>query len=1052
MHFLLLKFREAWTALLAAGVVLMVLFASPDALAQEAGSVSGVILDEAKKPVVGVAVYIKGNQRGTASNVDGRYELSGVKSSDVLVFSMIGMVAQEIPVGSRSVIDVTMAAEDQTINEVVVTGYQVQRKVDLTGSVSNISSSQLMRTMPFSTEQALKGKFAGVQVMNNDGAPGGGITIKIRGASSITAGSAPLYVVDGFPYPVSDNPYDNPLSTISPDAIQSISILKDVSSTAIYGAQGANGVVLITTKKGAAGQGEVSFKASVGISTLANGIEMLGAEDYMRAYMRDMYTTGRWSNADFYEDYKNQIWKTDPDRFQFYPDFCLQNGVRQNYEVAYRGGSERIQNATTFSYTDEDGIAVNTGYRKFYFQTNNSIKILPQLTLSTNLSYERSSRTGAFWTEDNLFNEIQTFSPLIPRDWTFQDIDDNLYYTGKMDNPWRKLNDIDYSNVMNKFVGQADLQWNIHDNWFAKASFGVRIPKTEIKKFVPTTIQSGYDNGGQATYGTESGLNLRGAFQVGFDKTWSEEHHLSLNGIWEANTNEYQTFSQDYTHFNTNLGWEGIYAAESGKHVTAPAIGYEKVAMLSGVIMANYSYKDRYLVKASLRADASSKFAPSNRWGFFPSGAVGWRISEEPFFKRTNWLAKNVDNLKLRLSYGQVGNDQISPYAYVNTLASGDRMGVFGNGTISPLYTNRMMNPDIGWEVTEELNGGLDLDMFGNRLNLSIDLYTKKTTDMLLNQHLPMQSGFNTVTRNVGSVSNRGFEISLGGRIIEKQDFSWSATVNFSANRSKVLNLGNENIMLEGRNVGLGNNKENVLIKKGLPLGLFYGMQVEGIRGNWNQDNNAVTESSWWWMPSREYPYGFVSFADINGDGKVTLDDRTVIGCVNPKFIGGFNTHLRWKFIELAMDFSWSYGNDIINGNLYNLMNHGDISNRAAVYYRNTWFGNNTDGTFTPTGPIDWSGYMNDVSNSEMVEDGSFFKMNNLALTFRVPRHKLAAWKIRDISFTYSINNVFCLTSYTGYDPEVASGSSVDNRILSGVDVSSYPYARTHVFSVNFKF
>lgn len=1021
--------------------------------AQEKKSIYGYVREADEQPLVGVNIKVKGTSNGTITDMDGKYTLNNVTPGQVIVYSMIGMTTVEKTVGNQQQINVVMKSGIE-IDEVIVTGYQTQRKIDLTGSVSSLSSDQFMKTNPLSMEQALKGKIAGVQVMNNDGAPGGGITIKVRGASSITAGSSPLYVVDGFPIPISDDPLDNPLATISPDAIESISILKDVSSTAVYGAQGANGVVLITTKKGSAGMSEISVKASYGVSKLANSISMLGAEDYMRAYMRDMVMNGQWQNADFYQEYKDQIWKTDPSRFQFYPDLCLQNGTKQNYEVSYRGGTEKIQNSTILSFMNEDGIAVNTGFKRFYFQTNNSIKLLPQLTLNTNISYEHNIRSGAFWTEGNIFNEIQTFSPLVPKEWTFQEIDDNLYYTGKMDNPYRKLKDIDYSNKNHTFFGQAELVYNITDNWFVKAGMGVRTPKGETKEFVPKTIQRGYDNNGWASYGTQNALNLRGMVQAGFSKVFNEVHNLSVNAVYEANTNKYETFGQEYSQFNTDLGWEGIYDAKSGNHVKSPTIGYEKVAMLSGVFMANYSYKGRYLLKASMRADGSSKFAPNNRWGFFPSGAIGWRVSDENFFKNVSWLKKNVDNLKLRFSYGQVGNDQIASYSYAQTLASNNRQAVFGDGTISSLYTNRMANPDISWEVTEEFNGGLDLDMFNSRFNISVDLYTKKTKDMLLEQNLPRLSGFSKVTRNIGSVRNRGFEISVGGLIIDKKDFTWNATINFSANQSKVLSLGTENQMLESRPVGSASGTENVLIKKGYPLGLFYGLQLEGIRSNWYSDSNGVgsADSPWWYATEREMPYGFPSFADINGDGKINMEDRVVIGDVNPVFIGGLNTHFRWKFIELAMDFSWSYGNDIINGNIYNLMNNGDIRNKSSVYYKNAWFANNPTGTFTGPGPISWSGYMNTASNSEMVEDGSFLKMNNLAVTCHLPKKILNAWKIKDMSFTYSINNVFCLTKYSGYDPEVRSGSSVNNRILPGVDISSYPYARSHIFSFNFKY
>ena len=460
-------------------LICMFVLVSAGGFAQNTKSISGTVREKgSNETVIGATVQVKGAHNGVITNENGEYTIKNVSPGQVLVFSMIGMNTVEKTVGSQNRIDVLMDS-GVLIDEVVVTGYQTQRKVDLTGSVSSLSSDQFMQTNPLSLEQALKGKISGVQVMNNDGAPGGGITIKIRGASSITAGSSPLYVIDGFPLPISDDPLESPLATISPDAIESISILKDVSSTAIYGAQGANGVVLITTKKGAAGMSEISVKATYGISKLANSIPMLGAEDYMRAYMRDMIMSGRWQNADFYQEYKDQVWNTNPSRFQFYPDLCLQNGTKQNYEVSYRGGTERIQNSTIFSLMNEDGIAINTGFKRFYFQTNNSIKLLPQLTLNTNISYEHNIRSGAFWTEGNIFNEIQTFSPLVPKEWTFQEIDDNLYYTGKMDNPYRKLKDIDYNNKNNTFFGQAELVYNINDNWFVKGGIGVRIPKGE---------------------------------------------------------------------------------------------------------------------------------------------------------------------------------------------------------------------------------------------------------------------------------------------------------------------------------------------------------------------------------------------------------------------------------------------------------------------------------------------------------------------------------------------------------------------------------------------
>jgi TonB-linked SusC/RagA family outer membrane protein len=1033
----------------------------PSISSQQQKSVSGKVTDSSGSPLPGASVVVKGTTTGVITNSNGNYSLSNVPENAILQFSFVGMISQEIVVGTQSSINVTMQTDSYGIEEVVAVGYRTQRKVDLTGSVSSISSKELLRGQPSNVEQALKGKFAGVEIRNTDGAPGGGITIKIRGANSITAGNAPLYVIDGFPAPVSDDPFNNPLSKLSPESIESISILKDVSSTAIYGAQGANGVVLITTKKAKAGTSEFSLKASLGFSKLSKSLEMMNNEEYMKAMMQAAVMDQRWENTDFYDDYKNQIWKTDPSRFQSYQDLSMRTGLQKKYDLTYSGGTSVVRNMTTMSILDNEGVVINNGYKDYNIMSNTTVQLLPKLSIDANLAYNQNTTNGIGY-----INSVATFSPLIPKEWTFQQIDDNLFYTGKMDNPYRLLTDPEQQRIKTQFSYITELKWDIFKGLTFKGGVGIRKMGENFKKYVPPTILSSFNNEGEAQKATVDETNLRYTAQLFYTKVINEIHELSFGLVGEANSYETERFSQSYTHFNTDLGWHGIQSAKSGTFVTPPTVLYDKTDMVSGVIFGNYSLKGKYLFKGSFRADGSSKFGLENRWGYFPSGAFAWRISEEEFFK-SSFMSNFMDNLKFRISTGSVGNDQINNYIFINSLAVNDRRGVFFNssspnssnglyGSLSPTtilanYTSKMSNKAIAWEKTNELNIGIDIGMFSSRMNMTLDYYIRETNNMLLNKALPMTSGFDNVTKNIGSVGNKGIEFSLSGRIIDGNDFKWDASFNISAIRTEVLDLGGDNLMIQSRNIGNASSNENVMLQVGKPLGLLYGLQMEGIRSTWASDNNAPN-SMFWYNTQREGVYGFPSFADINGDGTVDRKDKTIIGSVQPTHIGGFNQQFVYKFLELSMDLSWSKGNDIVNGNYYNLMTIGGISNKLRTYYKAAWFANN-DGTIPGPGGGSWTGQgRNEATPSEIVEDGSYLKMNNISLGFTLPKSLIPSKSIKTLKLNYSITNLFTLTNYSGYDPEVTSGSNIENRILSGVDLSAYPYSRTHLFTLRINF
>ncbi|MDA0327169.1 MAG: SusC/RagA family TonB-linked outer membrane protein, partial [Bacteroidetes bacterium] len=854
--------------------------------------ISGRVTDKNDEPIYGATVIVPEVQRlGVATSENGEFSIQVPEAGKTLLISFIGMQTQKIEIGNQTSFNIVMEDDETNMDEVVLIGYGTKRIVDLTGAIATIGGDQLSLEQPATIEQALKGKIAGVQVINTDGAPGSGVTIKVRGASSITAGSAPLYVIDGFPYPVSDDPLDNPLTNLSPNDIESITVLKDVASTAIYGAEGANGVIIVTTKSAKNGQAEWNFKASSGFSDLTKALPMMNPEDYMRSMMMEFYMRNQYhrEEVDFYPEYAAQIWNTDPSRFKNYQDEVMRTGIRQMYELSFLGGSDIVKNSTFLSYMDDEGIAIKTGFERLYLKSDTNVKVSDKINFDANIQYSRATRTGLNWGLDGnggIFNDVASFSPLIPKEWTFKEVDENLFFTGALDNPYRKLNDIDLKDVENRFSGQIRFNYNILKGLVFKVSASLAETNSLYKKFVPTTIRSSFENNGEAQVRTTNGSNYAYLAQLSYNFNIADIHKVSLLAGYEAKGNENESVRNDYTNFEPDLGWYGIYLAQSGSHVTPPEVRYNIHEMRSGLFSGDYNYDNRYLFKASVRADASSRFGPNNKWGVFPAAALGWRISEESFYQSSSFLTKYVSNAKLRLSFGQAGNNQIQDYLYSNTLAGAERNAIFlpNPGSSGDLYTGsnqnvialnspRIANPDVSWETTTEFNLGLDLGLFDNRINVAIDYYKKETSNMLLDQELAMISGYPSQTLNVGRLGAHGIELAINATPIQKEDFSWNLAFNISANRTKVLELsGDGDQFLRGRGIG-NSNIDNILIKEGYPLGMYFGMQVEGIRNTYASNSNATKSLMWWFANEREAPYGFIAFADIDGDGSAELSD-----------------------------------------------------------------------------------------------------------------------------------------------------------------------------------
>ena len=1022
--------------------------------------ISGRVFDADGEPLPGAVVAIGDGSSGVGVTTDenGKYTIDVPSREKTLEFSFLGLKTTSVFINNRLVIDVILESDASTeLDDAVVVGYGKTKVRDLTGSISSVSSEQLNSGTPMTIDQALKGKVAGLQIMQSDGTPGGRVSIKIRGTNSITAGSSPLYVIDGFPMPYSEDPSVNPLTNIPPSSIESITILKDASSTAIYGSQGANGVILITTKTAKAGMNDLSVNVNYGVGHPARRMEMLGPEAYMMNLMRSNYTN---PNADLYDKLQSRAWE-DPSQITDWFEECTRPSLTKSVDVSYLGSiANRIRNSTNVSYNDDEGTIINTGYRRFYILQQNDIIVNKRFNVNTMISYENGKRYGANWIDGGIFNDILTYCPFIPKEWGWKDTEAYLKYNKIGDNPYMRLTQKEYNADNRNLYASINAKFYILDNLSVSAGYNMGHRFTEARSHIPTTIKSSYESKGYATISNQKSQISRFNAQVDYNLN-RNGHYFTATGVFETYSQTDEGFGAEYTNFSTDLGWHGISGALPGDHVEAPSVAYTQKTMVSILGRLTYNYENKYYATINMREDASSRFSRNNRWGFFPSAAISWRVANENFWKNSTVLKNVINDLKIRASWGQVGNDQIADYQYFQFLKRFDQTATFTSPDGKPVtadpYQLALMSSDVKWETSSEWNIGLDINMFNNRLIANIDAYHKVTRDMLLNERIALTSGFETMTRNIGSVRNRGIEISLSGSIVQTKDWNYDVNVVYSANRSKVLSLGTREQTLEGRYIG-NSSSENIMIKEGYPLGMYFGNIVNGIANNEITNANAWPSSYGAVNPSSSYDktkdlfrkyivQGKFMFDDLDGDGITDGTDRLPLACTEPAFIGGMSHSLRYKWFTLQANFSWSYGNDIINGNIYNLINAGfGINNKLASVADNTWHENNPGGTYAKDGSY------RSISNSELVEDGSFFRMNNLSITAQMPEQWLKKMRAKNISLTYSLRNAFCITRYSGYDPEVNSGTSRDTQILGGVDYASYPTVRSHVFSLNIKF
>lgn len=982
-------------------------------------NVSGTVREQNGTTLTGVSVVIKGTTKGTTTDTEGKYTLEVPDENAVLIYSFVGYTSKEQQVGKRAVIDVELAFDTKSLQEIVVVGYGTVKKSDLTGSVSSVSSDKLTQVKAVSNlAQALQGQAAGVQVNQRSGQPGESMSIKIRGTNSIAGGNNPLYVVDGLPL-------EGLSAQLNPDDIEQIEVLKDASSTAIYGSRGSNGVIIITTKKGKEGKVKVSYNGYYGVQSLRKKIELINASEFAQLQNEVAANDGKalpWTQTQINELGKGTDWQ----------DLVYGNAGVQNHDLAVSGGSTTTKYYTSFGYFDQKGIIRNSGFKRFSFRANLDQQIGKKLNFTTSMSLQNSVYNQAVYTGADGGGGIPFTTMTLPA--TQGVYDANGKYTRFTGVSWGETNPVGISrelrnpNVSIRLIGNTALTYQIAGDLKLKVSAGIDGNYNRSSYYAPSTITIGQP-GGRASKSYGNGSSFVNENLLMYTKTFNK-HFLDVIGGMTYQSDKSQSLSSGTAigfisdiYEDNNLG-----AAETK---ALPGSGYSDFQLVSYLARITYNYDSRYFATITGRYDGSSKFGENNKFAFFPSGALAWRVSQEKFMQSLN----TVSNLKVRASYGLSGNQAINPYQTLAQLSNTNV--VFDNQNNTGFVQGSLSNKGLKWETTRQLDLGVDLGLWRDRVQLTADYYVKKTTDLLLNVTLPSSSGFGSVLQNVGAVQNKGFEFDLTTNNLTGP-VKWTSVITFSSNRTKILDLGNDATgkPITYKEVGAGGNWFPMIV--GQSMSQLYGYKVLGI---YQTNDEAVKNGE----PTKKA--GDYQFWDRDGNGIVNGDDRSTLTQLAPKFTFGFNNTVSYKNFDLTVLFVGSYGNDIVNEfRKYNITMNGSWTPTKEAFDQR-WKGQGTGNTIDKPSSNSGSS-IRDYANSMWVENGSYIRLRDVTLGYRFPQRVLKSIGIGSVYLYVSAQNYLTLTRYSGYDPE----ASWNNAVINGWDRGVYPATKalTGGIKVNF--
>jgi TonB-linked SusC/RagA family outer membrane protein len=1014
------------------------------AVQQQTKNIRGRVTDVNARPMVGVNIIELNTTNGTITDSNGDYSIA-VNNNSVLRFSFLGYIATEIQVLDRDRINVVLKEDKKILDEIVVIGYGETNKRDLTGSVGELKVKDLQKAPVSSFDQALAGRISGVQVTSTEGQPGSDVNIVIRGGNSLTQSNAPLYVVDGFPIE------DFSVSSLNPEDIESINVLKDASATAVYGSRGANGVIIIETKKGKIGTPSVTYHGYYGIQRATKRMEMMNPYEFVKYQiemlpdeMTQFYLTKHNMNLDDYKNAKNIDWQS----------LLFRDAVVHNNDLSIRGATDNTKYSFSGSYINQDGIIINSGFNRFQTRVSIDQRITRKLSASVNINYSQEKVYGSLASEmkssSNSYASFLMYRILGYRPVSIgTDIIDELI-DPEDDNVIFLLNPLISTNNEIRQESKPNLL----------ANFGLTY---EIFKDLTLYIRGGFNrrtyvaetlNNSKTYRGITSSWNLKGVNgtysnteidnwvnenRLTYKKRINKNHYFDVMSAFTMQGTTYEKFG--FESINISNEELGIRSLSNGTPTSLISL-LSKNSLMSFLGRVNYNYKSKYLFTISVRADGSSKFASPNRWGVFPSGAFAWHMGEEKFMDNIEFINES----KLRISYGITGNNRIGDFVSYQKINLSDYYS-FGNET--PKYASivgSMGNKNLKWEETAQLDLGYDLSMFNNRISLKADLYSKTTKNVLLNADVPLSTGSSKIYKNIGKIRNKGLELTLNTINVRNRDFYWESEFNISFNDNKILELseGQTNILSWVSFTGDYNGSYSYLAQVGGPAASIYGYIWEGnyqyedfdvVDGKYILKSGVSTNGNTLVQP------GDIKYSDVNEDGTVNEKDRVIIGRGLPIHYGGFTNNIGYKGFNLSVFFQWNYGNDIINAN--RLAFEGNFANRYSLNqfasYVNRWTPDNqTNENFRIGGGGPKGRY-----SSKIVEDGSFLRLKTVQLGYSFP--KKARWKLKSLEVYCAVQNLYTWTKYSGYDPEV----SVQNSTLTpGFDYSSYPRNLTMTLGV----
>ncbi|AWW32738.1 SusC/RagA family TonB-linked outer membrane protein [Echinicola strongylocentroti] len=1014
-------------------VILFFVMMTVCSLQAQTKSVSGKITDGTGETMPGVNIIEKGTSNGTTSDIDGNYTLS-ISDGAILVYSFIGYTPIERVVGTSTVIDITMESEMSDLSEVVVVGYGKQRKSDLTGAVGSASAKDLQERPTSSLPQALSGKIAGADVSQNSGRPGGKTQIRIRGNTSVSLNNSPLIVVDGVILASSTlGNNSNPIDYINSNDIASVEVLKDASATAIYGSRGANGVILVTTKRGSKNGGRVNYDSYYSLGKIAKKVDVLNSEQFLMiedvAYQNaEKFDPVGWANGKYQDP---ALKRTDPLLFDAdgqpiydtdWQDEVTQLAFSQNHQLSFTGGNEDGSFGAFLGYTGEEGIMKESWMKRysgrFVFDTNIKKWLKVGGSLSYNNQQERIIHNS--WVGRNMIENI----PIVPVKYPDGTWASNLDYPGMEGGPNPVRVGQEYQNYLRTqtVIGDVFVNIDFTEGLELRSSIGVNSIGQKTEEYAGRELNFiGTPTNGYASISPNQMFSWQFENYLTYNKKFAEIHSFTgLLGIsWQhtESSNLYtrvNNFSDDFFSFN-NLS--------AGSVPVLPTSSAFEEGINSYFGRINYGLKDKYLFTVTGRIDGSSKFGANNRYAFFPSAALAWRVSEEDFLIGSSVIS----NLKVRTSYGETGNSGIPAYGALAGL--GTSSYVFNQSVVTGIGKGNLANPDLKWERTKQIDAGIELGLFSGRVSLEADVYKKVTTDMLLNAPVPQSSGYATVFRNIGSMENKGLEISLNTVNIDKGDFTWETMFNISMNRNEVTGLSG------GSDIFPGGGK--TIIREGESVNSFWGWVH---LGTWGTDEEDVA-ASYNWLP------GDIKLKDINEDGAINDADKVIIGNGLPKGYGSFINSIYYNNFEFSLDLQFTYGNDIMYITTRPQENRQGIANSLSTVL-DAWTPENQDTEIAQWRPVG-AGYDN-RDTDHMIQDGSFIRGRNLLLAYNFTSDILDKMSLQKLRIYTSLQNFFLITKYQGYDPEVQTSNAAFGQ--GEVNFNQYPRPRVFMVGLNVSF